>query len=197
MQRSIILLILVFSSSSASECGVCEQVAKYFIDKGKDYVCDETADVACEVIGGGPENPLADACVALMDLVACPIIIKKIEEGHDTPGLLCEALDACKGGSNYIGMPDEPEEVFFGLTLAVIVAIITSTAATITLALASALIGVVAVMLNKRRARLEKNEQTEEDPDFADESGTVDESKVEDESKAEAVASTVDESLTD
>ena len=133
------------------------------------------------------QDPIADACSAFMDLVACPFILKKIQEGYDAPESLCKELDACNGGSNFVAMPEDPPEILLGLSVAVTVAIITSTAAAITLALASALIGVVAVMLNRRKARLERNEQTGDDPDVADES------EAGDESHAEGAASTVDE----
>jgi len=176
MKLFVALLVLTFSSSSALFCGTCEKVAQYFINKGENYVCDGVGDAACEAIGGGPEDPLADACTYLVNKFGCPYIIKKIQQGYDAPEALCDELDACHGGSNFMAMPadtdnndgvnDFTDKSALGVGLAVAGAVV---------AVVATVIAVVVVLLRRRKNRSEEGQQLEDESDVYGAASTADE----------------------
>ena len=45
-----------------------------------------------------------------MKKFGCPYIIKKIQAGYNAPQTLCDELDACHGGSNFIAMPGDADK---------------------------------------------------------------------------------------
>ena len=45
-----------------------------------------------------------------MKKFGCPYIIKKIQAGYNAPQTLCDELDACYGGSNFIAKPGDDDK---------------------------------------------------------------------------------------
>merc|ERR1711862_592149 len=86
------------NSPEISECEVCEKIVGYALGKIEKYGCgiitDAFATAACEAIGLGPEDPLADLCVAVI-AEGCPEILKLIQEGIGAPSAICGDLNYC------------------------------------------------------------------------------------------------------
>ena len=95
-----------------------------------------------------------------MNKFGCPYIINKIQQGYDAPESLCDELDACHGGSNFIAMPADTDnnndvngstdKMSLGVGLAIAGAVV---------AVAVSVVAVVVVMLRLRKNRSEEGEQ--------------------------------------
>ena len=75
-----------FSFCSAA-CSVLGEGAKSAVECTAD---DALVDLACEVAGGGPEDPFADACAFAMGIAFETACVSAIEKGIDFD------VDACK-----------------------------------------------------------------------------------------------------
>eukprot|EP00945_MAST-04E_sp_MAST-4E-sp1_P000112 g112.t1 len=81
-----------------TECSVCKEVVGYgyskIAKKGCGFVTDAEGAAMCEAVGLGPEDPLADICVACV-VTGCPIILKYAEKGIKSPTEICQDLGKC------------------------------------------------------------------------------------------------------
>jgi len=85
-------------------CDACKKATSMIIGMLTKEAClaiIPTGDVACEAIGLGPEDPMADIC-ALVVSFGCPIISKLVASGVKDPFDICEKMDYCSsnGSSN-------------------------------------------------------------------------------------------------
>jgi len=89
--------------TEALTCGVCQKAANFVVKKLTQEGCafiipDGVA--TCEIIGLGPEDPLADVC-ALVVGASCPIIANLVSRNIKDPGQICEHLNLCSGGGGF------------------------------------------------------------------------------------------------
>ena len=111
-----------------------------------------------------------------MNKFGCPYIIKKIQQGYDAPESLCDELDACHGGSNFVAMPadtdnndgvnDSTDKSVLGVGLAVAGAVV---------AVVATVIAVVVVLLRRGKNRNEEGQQLGDESEVYGAASTVDE----------------------
>ncbi len=79
-------------------CDLCEKVVPFVEGKLGKLGCwavDLDGGAVCEAAGLGPEDPLADVCVAAVALL-CSEIAKEIANGlHYTPERICQLIHLC------------------------------------------------------------------------------------------------------
>lgn len=86
-------------------CGMCKKIVGKIIGRLAKEGCAEIipeGDAACEAIGLGPEDPLADIC-AFIVTTGCPIIAREVAKGVKNPEQICEQLKMCGTNSMRCG----------------------------------------------------------------------------------------------
>jgi hypothetical protein len=76
-----------------AECTICNAVVPELIALGSDVACDAGCVSAVELIGGGPEDPVADAVAS-----SCVPLCGLLFEGATSPlpEVACKAIDMCE-----------------------------------------------------------------------------------------------------
>jgi len=85
------------SCSEGLTCSACKMAVKSIVGALTKQAClaiIPSGDVTCEVLGFGPEDPLADICVAIVS-VGCPIVSKLVSRGIKDPFDICVKMDWC------------------------------------------------------------------------------------------------------
>jgi hypothetical protein len=79
-------------------CGCCKKVVGWAIEKGEKYTCTLASRLAaaamCEALGGGPEDPVADICAAVV-IISCERVLKLITEASSSDEKICKLLNMC------------------------------------------------------------------------------------------------------
>jgi len=93
-----------------TKCGICTKIVGFAEGKILKYGCGVLTKVAgaaaCEAIGLGPEDPLADVCVAII-VFGCPKIAKLLADHIRDPATICGDLGYCpKAAAAELGAPE-------------------------------------------------------------------------------------------
>ena len=94
MRLLVALFACVLIGANASvKCDVCKRVAGYAYQKIEHRGCGIVTKLEggsmCEIVGFGPEDPMADVCVAVV-WKGCDYLMKEIEKGFFLPQHLCQ-----------------------------------------------------------------------------------------------------------
>ena len=77
------------------KCKICKEAMDMFVEAIAKHGCafaDTAAAAACEAAGLGPEDPMADLCVAAF-IGGCELIAKEVVKGITNPDALCSDID--------------------------------------------------------------------------------------------------------
>ena len=84
---------VLIGANASVKCDVCKRVAGYAYQKIEHRGCGIVTKLEggsmCEIVGFGPEDPMADVCVAVV-WKGCDYLMKEIEKGFFLPQHLCQ-----------------------------------------------------------------------------------------------------------
>jgi len=95
----------VVQCTEALSCGVCQKAASFVVKQLTKEGCLAIIPegvTACEVIGLGPEDPLADVCAVVVG-ASCPIIATLVSQQIKDPGQICTHLGLCGSSGFHFG----------------------------------------------------------------------------------------------